>query len=212
MIFLTLKDKWTKYNAWVKIRQEKYFYLHTSKTIFKTREDCLDESYYNCAIREIINNNFKGWNCTKNCFPSPMVSSGPFDKSLICETESEQDCSWDNFDYYGANCSKSCSIVQYTGRIDFWGDSESNLDDLSFTLNLRFAPPLTSTVYQEYIVYDIFGMIGTVGGTLGIFIGFSCSSLLTFITDLCKKQEFQKLKMGCFRFFKSIRTKLSSHQ
>ena len=28
-------------------------------------------------------------------------------------------------------------------------------------------------VYEEYLMYDIIGLIGTVGGTLGLFIGFS---------------------------------------
>ena len=108
----------------MKIKQEKYFHLHTSETIFQTREDCLDESYYNCAVSEITKNNFKGWNCTKNCFPKALISSGPFDDNLTCKTEIEEDCSFQNFNYYGANCSKPCSIVQYTGRIDFWGDSD----------------------------------------------------------------------------------------
>ena len=141
-----------------------------------------------------------------------MISLGPYDENFICETETEQDCSYFYFNIYEANCSKPCSIVQYTGRVDYWEENNSNLENSSFTFYLRFTPPLTSTVYQEYIIYDIFGMIGSVGGTLGIFIGFSCSSLLYFITDLFKKQPFQKLKMGCFRFFKSIRTKLSSRQ
>ena len=195
----------------MKIRQEKYFYLHTSETIFKrrAREDCIDEAFYKCAIEEIINNNFEGWNCSKNCFPSSLISLGPYDDSLICETETEQECSFQNFYYYGANCSKPCSIVQYTGRVDYWEENNSNLEESSFTFNLRFSPPLMSTVYQEYIIYDIFGMIGSVGGTLGIFIGFSCSSLLSYISDILKKRQFQNFKMHCYRFCNNIGTKFA---
>ena len=192
----------------MKMRQEQYVYLHTSETIFKTREDCTDESYYKCATSEIINNNFEGWDCPKNCFPSSIL--GPYDENFTCENETEQDCSYQYFNIYGAHCPKPCSIVQYTGRIDFWDDAESNLDDLKFKFYLRFSPPLISTVYQEYIIYDMVGMIGSVGGTLGIFIGFSCSSLLSFITGILKKQQFQNFKMDCYRFCNMIGTKLAS--
>ena len=30
-----------------------------------------------------------------------------------------------------------------------------------------------SKVYEEYLIFDAIGMIGSVGGTLGMFIGFS---------------------------------------
>ena len=178
----------------MKIRQEKYFYLHTSETIFQTREDCLDESYYNCAISEVIDNNFEGWNCTKNCFSSSMISLGQYDENLTCEDIKEQQCSGENFQIYAANCLKPCSIVQYTGRVDYWEDANSNLETSSFTFYLRFSQPLTSTVNQEYIIYDIFGMIGSVGGTLGIFIGFSFSGMLSFITHIFKNLPYKNIK------------------
>ena len=180
----------------MKIWQEKYQYLHPSQTMFKT-QNCIKESFYACAIREVINTNFEGWNwnCTKNCFPSTLISSGAFDKKYACENYEQEACSYYSFaNYYKANCSKPCSIVQYNGKIDLWESNESNQNDSSFVVHLRFAPPLTSTLYEEYVIYDVFGMIGSVGGTLGIFIGFSCSSLLSLITDILKQQKLQKLK------------------
>ena len=178
----------------MKIRQEKYQYLHPSQTIFNTKGDCIEESFYECAVGETINNNFEGWNCTKNCFPSTLISSGAFDKKYECEDDEQELCSFYAFDTYKANCSKPCSIVQYHGKIDLWESNESNQNDSSFVIYLRYAPPLTSTLYEEYVIYDIFGMIGSVGGTLGIFIGFSCSSLLSLITDILKQQKLQRLK------------------
>ena len=123
-----------------------------------------------------------------------MISLGPYDENLICENQTQQDCSYQNFNIYEANCSKPCSIVQYTRRIDYWDVSDSYLEESSFTVYLRFSPPLISTVYQEYIIYDIFGMIGTVGGTFGMFIGFSCSSVLSSITNLYRNNNSRTSK------------------
>ena len=43
--------------------------------------------------------------------------------------------------------------------------------------------PEQLTVYQEYVVYDAIGIIGSVGGTLGLFIGFSFSGLISELID-----------------------------
>ena len=95
-------------------------------------------------------------------------------------------CSFTAFDTYKANCSQPCSIVQYNGKIDLWEYNELNMKESSFVVYLRFAPPLTSTLYEEYLIYDVFGTIGSVGGTLGIFIGFSFSGVLSLITSFFK--------------------------
>ena len=187
-----LQEKWKENNVWVKMRQEKFEYLR--QTIFNTKGDCIEKSFYECAVEETINNNFEGWNCTKNCFSSTLITSVSLDKKYECEDYEQELCSFNAFDTYKANCSKPCSMVQYLGKIDLWESNESNQNDSSFVVHLRFAPPLTSTLYEEYVIYDVFGMIGSVGGTLGIFIGFSCSSLLSLITDILKQQKLQKLK------------------
>ena len=68
------KEKWTRYDAWMKIRQEKYRYL--SDTLFNTKEDCVKESYYECATSKILISDFQHWNdcsdcnCTSKCLPS----------------------------------------------------------------------------------------------------------------------------------------------
>ena len=39
-------------------------------------------------------------------------------------------------------------------------------------------------VNQEYLIYDITGFVGSVGGTLGLFIGFSFRDIVELILDL----------------------------
>ena len=202
-------------NPWVKIRQEEYLYLRPSQTIFSTKGNCIEESFYKCAVTKVINNNFegKGWrkghNCTKNCFPLTLLSLASNDTKYECKNDDQELCSFHSFDVYEANCPKSCSITQYLGKIDLWESNESNQNDSSFAVYLRFAPPLTTTLYEEYVIYDIYGMIGSVGGTLGIFIGFSCSSVLSLITNVLKKQNFQNLKMRFYKIYQSFVTKMA---
>ena len=43
----------------------------------------------------------------------------------------------------------------------------------------KFAVPEYVTTNEEYLIYDVIGMIGSVGGTLGMFIGFSFVNLFS---------------------------------
>ena len=46
-----------------------------------------------------------------------------------------------------------------------------------------FSPPITTMVYEEYLIYDGLGLIGSVGGTLGMCVGFSFSSVINSIVS-----------------------------
>ena len=204
-----------KYDAWIKIRQEKYIYLHTSDTIFKTKEDCIEESYYECAASKVIKKNFQGWESNvTHCFPSHLANLVSNDTNIQCENEDQDETAlyqFINYDFYNSNCPKSCSIVQYTGKLDYWDSWERKPNDSIFSLKVRFAPPLTTTVYEEYLIYDIFGMIGSVGGTLGIFIEFSCSGLFSFITSIFKKCKYQTLKRAIYKVHNCCGAKCTQH-
>ena len=76
---------------------------------------------------------------------------------------------------------------------------------LFIRFSYQFAFPELVTVYEEYLIYDTIGMIGSIGGTLGIFIGFSLSNVISFLINclrrlrieprkLCKKKEKQQLQ------------------
>ena len=36
-------------------------------------------------------------------------------------------------------------------------------------------------VYEEYLIYDVKGMVGSIGGTLGLFIGFSFYNVIGYL-------------------------------
>ena len=42
-------------------------------------------------------------------------------------------------------------------------------------------------VYEEYKVYDFNGLLGTVGGSLGLFIGFSFLDMMMHLMSIARK-------------------------
>ena len=82
-------------------------------------------------------------------------------------------------DFVSTPYPKTCKILQYSGEVEW--------DVIHYDETVRgrimyffwsFAPPKTTILYEEYLIYDTIGLIGSVGGTLGMFIGFSFSNAL----------------------------------
>ena len=59
------------------------------------------------------------------------------------------------------------------------------------TFFYNFDSPQRMRTYKEYLIYDGFAMIGAIGGTLGLFIGFSFSDfiwlVLTYLSSCLNK-------------------------
>ena len=51
-----------------------------------------------------------------------------------------------------------------------------------------FIPTEKILVFEEYLVFDAFGMIGFVGGALGLCIGFSFSGVIASIVEFIQKR------------------------
>ena len=75
-------------------------------------------------------------------------------------------------------CPKHCEWVEYHGAklTNYYNYDDSIWKNTSrrfrFWWGYKFDNDLIQ-VYEEYLMYDAIGLIGTVGGTLGLFIGFS---------------------------------------
>ena len=71
-----------------------------------------------------------------------------------------------------SKCKKSCSNLEYLGEVVSNVPSESEYENWN-TYRLRCKltnPDFVSKVFEEYLVYDAFGIIGSVGGTLGRYL------------------------------------------
>ena len=103
----------------------------------------------------------------------------------ICETNKEYLCAWQQInpsfeEFISRPFPKTCKILQYSGEIEWeWKDNPDFSHEAYFAYN--FAPPKTIIAEEEYLIYDTIGFIGSVGGTLGMFIGFSFSNAIAII-------------------------------
>ena len=106
--------------------------------------------------------------CSNTCLP---VTIKGFPQ---CETMKDYLC---NFEPIGdtayskgfKKCPKHCKWAEYNGELATYYDYDN---DGWIVWIYEFDNELTED-YEEYLMFDIIGLIGTVGGTLGLFIGFS---------------------------------------
>ena len=83
-------------------------------------------------------------------------------------------------------CPRACTTFQYSGTaatipgyannsriigLAYWFNSENEME-----------------VFEEYLIYEITGVIGSIGGTLGLFVGFSFLDLSTKLINILKKK------------------------
>ena len=86
--------------------------------------------------------------------------------------------------------SKSCNILEFHGYKLYY-TPKTQIDKSSNhhrTLHwLYIFQSQNVQVQEEYFVYDFTGFVGSVGGTFGLFIGFSFWSFLNTVIELCLK-------------------------
>ena len=80
------------------------------------------------------------------------------------------------------NCKKPCEIQQYIEDGKIWYTENAN----HFWLWYQFEDNQDTIVNEEYLIYDTINMIGSLGGTLGLFIGFSSTNVLNVIISWIK--------------------------
>ena len=91
-------------------------------------------------------------------------------------------------------CEKHCSEITYSGKVT-WIIKSGKAYDVSW--ENKFASDNVE-IHEEYVLMDLTGVIGGLGGTLGLFIGFSFRDIVAWIL-----QGLQKL-------FQSRQTPLKS--
>ena len=67
-------------------------------------------------------------------------------------------------------CRKLCTTMNYEGNLEL--SQEEGLGKNTIGLSY-WIPTNELEVQKQYLIYDFYGLIGFIGGTLGLFIGFS---------------------------------------
>ena len=74
-------------------------------------------------------------------------------------------------------CEKHCSEITYSGKVT-WIIKSGKAYDVSW--ENKFAPDNVE-IHEEYVLMDAAGVVGGIGGTLGLFIGFSFRDIIAWI-------------------------------
>ena len=88
-----------------------------------------------------------------------------------------------------------CEILEYAGNKDYVGKADYfSKPNNTFRLNYKFTPPGVRHIFKERLVFDTVNMIGSVGGTMGLCIGFSFSGIIWNILDFLKAQILEQFR------------------
>ena len=157
--------------------------LKVQKQVFlKSTTKCKDETFYECLTPHVMKENFTG--CPKGCIPGslPNQSYVPCDfeernlyENYKCNTDIFKDI-WQDL-LINKTCPRTCTTTEYSGKVVF----EKINTGTEVELGYKFAEPKITTVHEQYVLFDAIDMICNVGGTLGLFIGFSISNAFTVL-------------------------------
>ena len=76
-------------------------------------------------------------------------------------------------------CAKPCKITTYTeSAVEYW-QKKHTLDEVSFW----FEAGSVKTIGTELLVYDTSDMIGSIGGSFGLFLGLSFFGIASSLID-----------------------------
>ena len=96
----------------------------------------------------------------------------------------------DKFDLVVNRLLKSCEVwvPKVSNVIQDFHENDENWEDFTGMLRMRLGR--NQVINQEYFIYEPLNLVGTVGGTLGLFLGFSFYDFfamnIDWVLDFCK--------------------------
>ena len=177
----------------IKIQPQIFNYL-------KKTSKCHDESYYECIASALDKLDYQG-SCEKKCIPA-LFGFGKNYSTPFCDKEKDDKCARDNAkkiigkgidstQKLSSACKKACSSLQYSGNFMINKPIVNNFE-IDYKSQHHFYyefgnPENECPIFDEYLIYDTMGMIVSVGGTFGMFIGFSMTGVISSVLDYFRK-------------------------
>ena len=176
------REKWNEGKA-LKMALDKnmrvVYTIKPQKTKYlKDMGKCQEESYYDC-LSSHIDGMTELNECTKKCIPNAFSSIGGRKYSTaFCgnDTFNQRCIAKQILNEVGSKCKHSCSTMEYYGEIEInmpYGEIHQSKWNVRSNWNaymVCYNFKNNAKVYEEYLICDTIGMIGSVGGTIGLFI------------------------------------------
>ena len=166
---------------WLKLQSVKFVYLDQSSS---PKSKCKKGVYfYECFQEKVLQE--IGNNCPSKCFPV-------FNKKFsipYCKTMEESTCA--NYviaakirtdKTFLSKCPRSCVGIEFRKTYKWVGNYVEEFFKLSsqeYAFWFWYKTAEEEELHTEYLIYDFNSMIGSIGGTLGMFIGFSFRNVFT---------------------------------
>jgi hypothetical protein len=168
-----------------------YVTLNIEKAIWQqnSNDPCTNypvgESLFTCRSKEMIPND-NSTKCNNSC---AVVNARNYykaaGKTIVdqCNTVDDHFCQLEElmiaFDISKGKCQLPCSVSEFSGNVQENRVPEGN-HLLYFILGYRSN---RVSIFEEYLLYDFPAIVGSVGGSLGLFIGFSFFDFGSLILD-----------------------------
>ena len=160
----------------------------------KDKSRCsVDQSWYDCFASFAASLPFNG--CPTKCLAHSIHYNGSEKLKFCIPNTEEWHCSNKILRKLrkqlieNNTCPRSCTVRYYKGTTQDFAFDHNN----TMAFNYYFAPPYVAIIHDEYLLFDFLGLISSVGGTLGIFIGFSfiaiISAFLSYLLSIINKYK-----------------------
>ena len=142
----------------------------------------LDNNYNQCYVESVLNGNYS---CPNLCLPMslPKIKSAKYFPR--CQTWEDHKCMKNEvydllLSYTEEKCPMACKVMEYPGRL------EHAINRVQDTFSWQYDISTFMDVREEYLIYDFSGFISSVGGMIGLFVGFSFLDLVVQILNYLK--------------------------
>ena len=165
--------------------------LKTQKRInTNSKSQCTKESFYECLENRLLK--YGIGKCKTLCSPISL----PKGKIPVCMTLEDKKCSKEIFITIFQNitrneCPRPCESIGFSVKNNWIVNLEKSH---KFRFVYEFLINEQLQVYEEYLIYDIISLVGSVGGTLGIFVGFSLKELFSNICNILQNYIMKHFK------------------
>ena len=162
---------------WFSIKPLEYYSLGNDA-------ECGNETFLDQWKKYIEANNISfSPKCEKKCAPFTFLAT---DELTLCPSHEKNNIVCNKYENFMPNYNefkkkfkRSCHILEYGGK----NTNDFRINPESVSVMYFFAQPKMTIETQERLVFDEVGMIGSVGGTLGMCIGFSFTGITSTILE-----------------------------
>ena len=171
-----------------KFGQKKYLLMKPEKTMFgQDAENCRNMPYHDYLLETILKRSKEM--CSKTCRPAywRMCDRDIFShtKIRICRRQKEIKCFHDIKAAVEKDItSKPCIVLRYNVEETTY---EDYVEKTQVEFDMVFSPPAKVNVKEEYLIYDLITMVGAIGGTMGLCVGFSFRDCVKFALTLVEQ-------------------------